>query len=267
MAGIVRPSVTQTLKLGGVRGTTAWSPPGVLENARRRGTNVHLLTAEFDRYGEIDEDVVAGGRDCILRGMAKVPPANRSSSFTKSSSPCCAQLWAWRSAARQIGSASSVATGSLSTSSAARAKHAGWGLQTADYEMMLTGKPRVGHLGEDDRATPPHRKLQLFRVRGTQADAPAAIAALTLATTQDRFRSRGRNAYPQRLEEQSRTENRSVIGGKKYVSSNRNRTHPCHQQPYHCPSGMMRIAFTLSIKFPSHEVFPYGQGVPIREFQ
>lgn len=54
-AGNFVPSITQVLKLQGLSDYSGIDPD-VLENAARRGTEVHALAAAYNRYGEIDPD-------------------------------------------------------------------------------------------------------------------------------------------------------------------------------------------------------------------
>lgn len=52
-SGVFCPSLTQVLKLQGLSDYSGIDPE-VLENAARRGTEVHGLAAVFNRYGELD---------------------------------------------------------------------------------------------------------------------------------------------------------------------------------------------------------------------
>jgi hypothetical protein len=182
--GIVRPSVTQTLKVAGVI-DYSMVPPKVLENARRRGVNVHGLTAEFDRYGDIDytwlqEDEIPyfeawkkfRRESGIVIHEIEQPMLRTIMGMEVGGTPDRVGL---------IGRDKFVVD-----IKCCRAKHVGWALQVGDYEMMLTGKARVGHLGR--------MVVQLFPTGNyttimydDPSDAAGSIAALTIATTEDPF--------------------------------------------------------------------------------
>ena len=60
--GMIVPSVTQIIKVSGLVDYSA-VPPAVLEKARLRGKNVHLVTAERDRTGVTPWDWVEPGAE------------------------------------------------------------------------------------------------------------------------------------------------------------------------------------------------------------
>jgi hypothetical protein len=183
-AGLVRPSVTQTLKIGGVV-DYSMVPPDILENARRRGSNVHLLTAEFDRHGDIDWTWLQEDEIPYFEAWLKF---RRESKFVINE---IEQSMLRKIAGMEVGGTPDR-VGFLGRNrfvidiKCCRSKHPGWGLQLADYEMMLTGKPRVGHLGRMIVQLLPTGNYSAFASEDP-SDAPAAIAALTLSTTQDHF--------------------------------------------------------------------------------
>jgi hypothetical protein len=183
-AGIVRPSVTQTLKIGGVI-DYSMVPPAILENARRRGVNVHRLTADFDKYGDIDETWLQEDEVPYFEAWRKF---RRESKFviTTIEEPMLRTI-----AGMEVGGTPDR-VGFLGRNKfvldikTCAAKHPGWALQLSDYEMMLTNRPRVGHMG---------RMVVMLQKTGNfstlfyddPTDATGAIAALTLSTTQDKF--------------------------------------------------------------------------------
>ena len=183
-AGIVRPSVTQTLKVGGVI-DYSMVPPAILENARRRGTNVHAWTAEFDRYGSIDETWLQEDEIPYFEAWKKF---RRESKFviTEIEQPMLGSILGM-----EVGGTPDR-LGFLGRNKfvldikCCRARHAGWALQVADYEMMKTRVPRVGHLGRMIVQLFPTGLYNSFPYEDA-SDAGAAIAALTLASTQDKF--------------------------------------------------------------------------------
>jgi hypothetical protein len=185
-AGIVRPSVTQTLKAGGVINYDH-VPPKILENARRRGVNVHGFTAEFDRYGDIDYTWLQEDEVPYFEAWKKF---RRESGLVihEIEQPMLRTI-----AGMEVGGTPDR-VGLIGRNKfvvdikCCRAKHPGWALQVGDYEMMLTGKARMGHLGR--------MVVQLFPtgnyttiIYDDPNDAAGGIAALTLATTEDPFES------------------------------------------------------------------------------
>jgi hypothetical protein len=183
-AGIVRPSVTQTLKVGGVI-DYSHVPPAILENARRRGTNVHMLTAEFDRYSDIDGTWLQEDEIPYFEAWKKF---RRESGFVI----CEIEQPMLRSIRGMEIGGTPDRVGYLGRNKfvldikCCRSRHAGWALQLGAYEMMLTSKSRVGHLGRLIVQLFPTGNYNAFP-HDDSSDAGGAIAALTLATTKDRF--------------------------------------------------------------------------------
>lgn len=183
-AGIVRLSVTQTLKESGVI-DYSHVPKPILDNAARRGTNIHRWTAEYDRHGDIDETWLQDDEIPYFEGWKRF---RRESGFviTEMETPMLRTI-----RGIEVGGTPDR-VGYLGRNKfvldikCCRSRHPGWALQVSMYEMMLTGRPRVGHLGR--------LIVQLFPTGSYSAfpfddpsDAAGAIAALTLCTTQDRF--------------------------------------------------------------------------------
>lgn len=183
-AGIVCPSVTQTLKIGGVI-DYSHVPPAILENARRRGVNVHRLTAEFDRYGAIDETWLQDDEVPYFEAWQKF---RRESGFVihQIETPMLRKIMGM-----EVGGTPDR-VGMLGRNrcvldiKCCRSRHAGWALQVGDYEMMLTGVSRVGHLVRLIVQLFPNATYVAFPF-DDPADAAGGIAALTLATTKDPF--------------------------------------------------------------------------------
>jgi hypothetical protein len=76
-------------------------------------------------------------------------------------------------------------------------RHPGWRLQTALYEMMLTGLPRCGQMGRLAVQLLPDGTYATPGDYDDPSDAGAAIAALTLATWK-RNLGAGRDGHPAR---------------------------------------------------------------------
>lgn len=183
-AGIVRPSVTQTLKVGGVIDYSK-VPTAILENARRRGSNVHAWTAEFDQHGDIDETWLKEDEVPYFEAWKKFRSESRFV-IREIERPMLSSI-----AGMEIGGTPDR-VGFIGSNKfvvdikCCRARHAGWALQLADYEMMLTRRARVGHLGRMIVQLLPTGNYNSFSF-DDPTDSAGAIAALTLSTTQDRF--------------------------------------------------------------------------------
>lgn len=138
-------SITQMMQKVGIYDFSMVNP-AVLENARRRGTNVHKWCAEIDLYGFIDETWVAEDewpyveawikfkRDTglVVRVVEK-PMLRLVNGFMVGGTPDVIGFIKGQQFVVER--------------KACRAKHPGWGIQTALQEMLVTGKPRVGHMG------------------------------------------------------------------------------------------------------------------------
>jgi hypothetical protein len=142
--GIVRPSITQMMQAAGIYDFSR-VPRDVLENARRRGTNVHRWCQEWDLYGSIDESWIADDEMPYVEAWIKF---KRDSKIVirKVETPMLRPI-----AGVLIGGTPDVEgfIGSrpvVVERKACRAVHIGWGVQTALQEMLITGKPRVGHI-------------------------------------------------------------------------------------------------------------------------
>ena len=69
-AGVWVPSLTQILKLQGLSDYSGLDPE-VLENAARRGTEVHGLAATFNQFGEIDPNWITDECDAYFSAYMK----------------------------------------------------------------------------------------------------------------------------------------------------------------------------------------------------
>jgi hypothetical protein len=183
-AGIVRPSVTQTLKLGGVI-DYSMVPPAILENARRRGSNVHAWTAEYDRYGEIDPTWIQDDEAPYFEAWLKFRRESRAM-FDTIEQPMLRTI-----RGMEVGGTPDR-IGYLGRNrfifdiKCCRSKHPGWALQLASYEMMETRRARVGHMGRMIVQLYPNGSYNAFGFDDS-TDAAGAIAAITLCSTKDRF--------------------------------------------------------------------------------
>lgn len=144
-SGIVRPSITQMMSKVGIY-DFSMVKPAVLENARRRGSNVHKWCEEWDIYGTIDETWIADDEMGYFRAWLKFR-RETNLVITKVENRMLRPI-----AGVLVGGTPDV-EGFIGSQpfvverKACRAKHPGWAIQTALQEMLITGKPRVGHLG------------------------------------------------------------------------------------------------------------------------
>jgi hypothetical protein len=184
--GILRPSVTGTLKTAGVidyRGV----PAAVLENARRRGSNVHRWTAEYDRHGFIDETWMQDDEIPYFEAWLRFRRESRAV-FEVIEQPMLRTICGMEVGGTPDRIGFLGRTRFIFDIKCCRNRHPGWALQLADYEMMETRRARVGHLGRMVVQLYPNASYNAFAF-DDPTDAPAAIAALRLASTNDRFES------------------------------------------------------------------------------
>lgn len=144
-AGEVCPSVTQLLKTNGIF-DYSMVMPSVLENAARRGKNVHRWTEEFDRYGDVDPTWMQDDEipyfeawkkfrresGFIIREM-ETPILRNISGVDVGGTPDRVGLLGAQRFVIDIKTCASP--------------HPGWALQLALYEFLITRRERVGHLG------------------------------------------------------------------------------------------------------------------------
>lgn len=175
--GIIRPSVTQSLKAQGIFNFDH-VPKDVLENARRRGQNAHKWCSEYDVYTFCDDGWIADDELGYFEAWLKfrreikpriieveVPMLGLIGGIEVGGTP---DVLAWIGRHRYIIDRKCCAS-----------KHPGWALQTADYEMLQTGRPRCGHLGRMSVQLFPDGRYSV-QVYEDASDADAAIAAVVL---------------------------------------------------------------------------------------
>ncbi len=178
--GAVRPSVTQVLKEAGVFDYSRVDP-AVLERKRLLGQNVHLCTAEFDREGWVDETWLRDDEIGYYNAWLRFRRESRCE-VLNIEEPMLRTIMGI-----EIGGTPDrvlVLNGRryVADIKTCTAKHPGWRLQTALYEMMLTGVPRCGQLGRLVIQLLPNGSYDTPNDYDDPSDAGAAIAALTLAT-------------------------------------------------------------------------------------
>jgi hypothetical protein len=175
--GIVRPSVTESLKAQGIFDFSRVKPD-VLENARRRGKNVHKWCAEYDTYHFCDETWMAedevGYYDAWLRFRREVKPQiidverpmlGLIGGIEVGGTP---DVIAWIGAWRWIIDRKCCAS-----------KHPGWALQLADYVMLKTQRSRCDGWGRMSVQLFPTGDYSLA-VYEDSRDADVALAAVVL---------------------------------------------------------------------------------------
>ena len=178
--GLVRPSVTQVLREVGIFDYSRVDGT-VLERKRRLGQNVHLCTAEYDREGWVDPTWIADDEAPYFDAWLRFRRESRCE-VLQVEEPMLRpvmgmELGGTPDRVLQLGGRHFVAD--LKTCATA---HPGWRLQTALYEMMLTGLPRCGAMGRLVIQLLPDGRYTLPTGYDDPSDAGAAIAALTLAT-------------------------------------------------------------------------------------
>ncbi len=176
--GTVRPSVTQILKDVGVFDYSHIDPQ-ILERKRRIGSNVHRWTAEYDRIGSLDESALAEDELGYFHGWLRF---RRESKFVlgEIAQPVLRNIMGVELGGRpdrtgHLGSMKYVLDIKTCT-----ARHPGWALQLALYEMLLTGVPRCGHMGRMAVQLFPEGKYEIFCMEAP-SDAGAALSALMLS--------------------------------------------------------------------------------------
>ncbi len=178
--GAVRPSVTQVLRDAGIFDYSRVDPV-VLERKRLLGQNVHLCTAEFDREGWVDETWLAEEAAGYFRAWLRFRRESRCEMLAIEQpmlrSVMGIEIGGTPDRVLRLGGRTYVADIKTCT-----AQHPGWRLQTALYEMMLTGVPRCGQMGRLVIQLLPDGTYRMPEEYDDPSDAGAAISALTLAT-------------------------------------------------------------------------------------
>jgi hypothetical protein len=176
--GIVKPSVTQVLKSAGVFDYSR-VPVDILERKRVIGSNVHKWTEYYDRDGFIDETWIADTEQGYFEAWLK---------FRKESGFVIKGI-----EHRTLAPIAGMEVGGtydrygffgqypyLLDIKTCTAKHPGWALQLALYEMLQTGKARCGHMGRGVVQLLPTGKYKLHHYEDPR-DADVAISALALS--------------------------------------------------------------------------------------
>jgi hypothetical protein len=177
-AGLVRPGVTSSLTAQGVF-DFSMVPPDVLERARLRGKNVHRWCAEYDWCGFIDETWIAvdemGYFQAWLNFRRDIKPIILAveqpmlgliGGIEVGGTP---DVVAWIGTTRYVIDRKCCAS-----------RHPGWALQTADYEMLITGRKRLGYMGRMSVQLMPTGKYAITLYGEDESDAAAAAAAVVL---------------------------------------------------------------------------------------
>jgi len=175
--GIVRPSVTQSLKAQGIFNFDH-VPKDVLENARRRGKNVHRWCAEYDDHGFIDDTWIAddeqGYFEAWLQFRREIKPQ-----VISVEQPMLGLI-----AGIEVGGTPDVHAfigrwEYIIDRKCCASRHPGWALQTAFYEMLKMKRSRCGHMGRISVQLFPTGRYSVIYYEDWR-DAEAAIAAVTL---------------------------------------------------------------------------------------
>jgi hypothetical protein len=176
--GIVRPSVTQILKEVGVFDYSHIDPQ-ILERKRRIGSNVHRWTAEYDREGFLDETRLAEDESGYFQAWLRF---RRESKFVlgEIAQPILRNVMGIELGGRPDRTGYLGATKYVIDLKTCTARHPGWALQLALYEMLLTGIPRCGHMGRMVVQLFPEGDYETFCME-TPSDAGAALSALMLS--------------------------------------------------------------------------------------
>jgi hypothetical protein len=176
--GTIRPSVTQILRDAGVFDYSHIDPE-ILKRKRRIGSNIHRWTVEYDKNGSVDEKSLAeeelGYFEGWLRFRREWTMVLEAIAQPILKSIMGVELGGRPDRTGYIGEARYVVDIKTCT-----ARHPGWALQLALYEMLLTGIPRCGRLGRMVVQLFPDGKYETFCME-TPSDAGAAISALMLA--------------------------------------------------------------------------------------
>jgi hypothetical protein len=177
-SGAVRRSVTQCLKEAGAINYDG-IPPAILENARRRGSNIHRFTEEFDRYGDIDETWLADDEVPYFEAWKKF---RRESGFVikQIEEPMLRPI-----AGIEVGGTpdrvgyfgKDIYVLDIKNTAA---KHPAWALQLALYEMQLTQRSRCGYMGRISIQLKKNATYSLTTYEDI-TDAGAAIACVVLS--------------------------------------------------------------------------------------
>lgn len=176
--GIVRPSVTQILKDVGIFDYSRIDPQ-ILERKRRIGSNIHRWTAIYDCEGSIDEAQLTEDERGYFQGWLRF---RKESKFLlgEIAQPILRSIMGIEVGGRPDRTGYLGSTRYVLDIKTCTAKHPGWALQLALYEMLLTGIPRCGRMGRMAVQLFPDGNYEIFCME-TPSDAGAAISALMLS--------------------------------------------------------------------------------------
>jgi hypothetical protein len=176
--GIVRPSVTQILKDAGVFDYSHIDPQ-ILERKRRIGSNIHRCASEYDKKGSLDESCLTEDESGYFHGWLRF---RRESKFLlgEIAQPVLKNIMGVEVGGRPDRTGYLGTTRYVLDIKTCTARHPGWALQLALYEMLLTGIPRCGRLGRMVVQLLPDGNYVTFCLE-TPSDAGAALSALMLS--------------------------------------------------------------------------------------
>lgn len=177
-AGTVRPSVTQILTEAGVFDYSQVDPL-VLGRKRKIGHHIHLLTAEYDRTGAVDQEELSEEEAGYFEAWLRF---RKESKFVISSiaKPMLRTIMGVEVGGRPDRTGFLGSTEYVLDLKTCTAKHPGWALQLALYEMLLTGIPRCGRMGRIAVQLMPDGNYRSYSME-VASDAGAAISALMLS--------------------------------------------------------------------------------------
>ncbi len=143
--GIVRPSVTQCLSLGGVF-DYSMVPPDVLERKRIIGTNVHAWTAEYDREGDADPTALTVEEFGYARAWMAFVAVTRPQ-WMSIEGAMLRTIHGMEIAGTPDRIAIINRRAWVIEIKCTAAFHPGWRLQLAGYEMLHTRQASIGSMG------------------------------------------------------------------------------------------------------------------------
>lgn len=197
--GIVRPSATQILASQGLV-NYSMVKPDVLAHAATRGTNVHLCTAEYDREGWCDEDWMTEEERGYYQAWLRFLRESGAKILTIEE--------------RMIASIAGIELGgtpdrvillngrlTVCDLKCCRTAMAAWKLQTALYEMMLSGMSRCGTYQRISVQLFPDGRYAVRTYNNAIEDTNGAIAALILATWDDQAEDQDADAAQKTLDQ------------------------------------------------------------------
>ncbi len=179
--GIVRPSVTQCLALGGVF-NYSMVDPAILEHKRIVGTNVHNWTADYDVGLNPDPMALTEEESGYARGWLRFV-ADTKPQWVEIEKGMLKRVHGIEIGGRPDRIAIIGRRMWVLDIKCTSVEHPGWRLQTALYEMMYTGLFYLGTMGRMAvRLRPDGTYVPNSKPYSDPSDANAAIAFLQCAT-------------------------------------------------------------------------------------